>query len=81
MLTADHLRTLLQPSKSHFESLEKEPLVSFYTDEEFKTIPKLKEHLVAEFERRAKAAKAKLKQKREAQEGQEGAAKRLKSDD
>ncbi|ORY89390.1 hypothetical protein BCR35DRAFT_317308 [Leucosporidium creatinivorum] len=68
------------PPKSHFESLEKEALVSFYTDEEFKTIPKLKEHLVAQFERRAKAAKAKLKQKREAEEARE-TVKKLKSDE
>lgn len=42
--------------------------MSFYTDEEFRTIPKLKEHLEAEWEKRGAAAKKKAKQKREAQE-------------
>lgn len=56
-----------QPSDAHYASLEKGPLVSFYNDEEFKTIPKLKEHLQAEWTKRAAAAK-KAQQKREAQE-------------
>lgn len=75
--------SVLQPPRSHFESLEKETLVSFYTGEEFKTIPKLKDHLATHFERRAKAAKAQLKQKREAEEAaaEEGEAKKLKSDE
>lgn len=46
-------------------------------------MPKLKDHLVAQFERRAKAAKAKLKLKRASEEAaaKEGAAKKLKSDE
>ncbi|KAK4702895.1 aprataxin, partial [Phenoliferia sp. Uapishka_3] len=47
-------------SPSFYETILKEPLVSIYTGEEFKNIPKLKEHLEAEFEGRGRKAKAKL---------------------
>lgn len=35
----------------------KEPLVSHWNDEEFGTIPKLKDHLVKEWERKGREAK------------------------
>lgn len=45
-------------SAKEYEQIFKLPLTSHYTGAEYKTIPKLKEHLEAEFARRAKAAKA-----------------------
>jgi len=56
--------------KSEYEPLLKEALVCWKCDETFKTIPKLKEHLKAEWEKDAARAKAKenRKQKRKREE-------------
>lgn len=49
--------TINQKTPSQYEALLKEPLRSIYTGEEFKTIPKLKEHLEAQWEKERESAK------------------------
>lgn len=62
--TPSYYETMAKLSKSQYEPLLKEDLVCWRCDESFKTIPKLKEHLRAEWEKDAARAKAKGERER-----------------
>ena len=51
-----------QAKDAFYEAILKEPLVSIYTGDEFKNLPRLKEHLEEEWSKRGRKAKAKLKE-------------------
>ncbi|KIJ44100.1 hypothetical protein M422DRAFT_169064 [Sphaerobolus stellatus SS14] len=67
--TPSYYKTMAKLPKSQYEPLLKEDLICWRCNESFKTIPKLKEHLRAEWEKDAAKVKVKeLKRQREDEE-------------